>query len=190
MPRPEIVTRFPPDHGGSSSFGAVSARMTSIVSSSAATALYCCIIGRVAGPARAIVVGLLALGLVSAARAESLRSAGSFCGTAFGAVWVAKVGVPGGRATVGGDDYYFWKKRVDCHWAEQKVTFLTHALGTKYMKFANLGDFKCRAIRPSNQHVFTVRPHGVQGECWNTRPNSVARFWWRPANLPPRQKRP
>jgi hypothetical protein len=131
-------------------------------------------------------VVVLALGGVSAAAATPQRASGSFCGTLYcGAVWTATVQVPGGTTTVGGDSYWFWKKRVDCNWAEQKIAFLTHALGTKYMKFANLGHFKCRAIRPSNRHVLSIRPRGAQGECWNTRPNSVARFRWRPDNLPP-----
>lgn len=142
------------------------------------------IVGRLPRLARAIAAGVLALGVVSGAGAKPQRSAGSFCGTVDGATWVAKVQLGHQVATLADELYWVWKKRVDCDSALQKATFLTHALGTKYMKLADLGDFTCRAIRPGRRsHLLSLRPRGAQGECWNTRPNSMARFEWRPVGF-------
>ena len=144
------------------------------------------ILGRLSRLARVIVVGGLALGVVSAAGAKPpQRSAGSFCGTVDGAPWVAKVQLGHQVATLADELYWVWKKRVDCDAALEKTAFLTHALGTKYMRLGDLGDFKCTAIRPSKRsHFLLLRPRGAQGVCRNIRPNSVARFEWRPVGFP------
>jgi hypothetical protein len=132
------------------------------------------------------VVSGLALSVVSAAGAKPpQRSAGSFCGTVDGARWVAKVQLGHQVATLADELYWVWKKRVDCDSALQKTAFLTHALGTKYMRLGGLGDFKCTAIRPSKRsHFLLLKPRGAQGVCRNIRLNSVARFEWRPVGFP------
>jgi hypothetical protein len=144
--------------------------------------------------ARALVVGLLVFGLVSSAGARPQRSLGRFCGSVEGAPWMARIEdrAHGTVARFGGADYWVWRSRVDCTWAQQRVSFLSHALGTKYMKLAALGDFKCRALpstglrgpaRLTPGRVLSLRPHRARGECWNTLPGSVARFEWIAAGL-------
>jgi hypothetical protein len=132
---------------------------------------------------RALTVVVLAFALVSAAGAKPQRSLGRFCGTTDGASWAAKRQDPGApfAGNLGGNTYWVSRRRVDCDWAFHKVVFLTHALGTKYMNLANLGDFKCRTTRPpAREHILSLKPRAARGECWNTRPKSVARFDWRP----------
>jgi hypothetical protein len=138
--------------------------------------------------ARALVVVVLALALVSAAAANPQRSVARFCGSTDGAQWVAKRQDPGApfAGTLFGDSYRVWRRSVDCGWAFHKVAFLTHGLGTKYMNLANLGDFKWRTRRPpAREHILSLKPRAARGECWNTRPKSVARFEWRPTFPPP-----
>jgi hypothetical protein len=138
-------------------------------------------------------VGFLALGLVSSAGARPQHSLGRFCGSTDGAQWVARIRVGAhGEGNFVGSAYWVWKSRVDCTWAQQRVSFLSHALGTKYMKVAVLGDFKCRTLplaglrgpeRMLPGRVLSLRPRRARGECWNTRPHSVARFEWIAAGL-------
>jgi hypothetical protein len=137
---------------------------------------------------RALAVVVLALALVSAAGANPQRSLARFCGSTDGAQWVAKRQDPRApfAGTLFGDSYRVWRRRADCDWAFHKVAFLTHGLGTKYMNLANLGDFKCGTRRPpAREHILSLKPRTARGECWNTRPKSVARFEWRPAFPPP-----
>jgi hypothetical protein len=142
------------------------------------------VIGCVSRFARVIALGGLALGLVSAAGARPQRSAGSFCGTVDGATWVAKVRVGHQVMTLTDELYWVWEQRVGCYWALQTTAFLTGALGTRYMRLGELGDFKCTAIRPSRRSRFLLlRPRAAQGVCRNIRPNSVARFEWRPVGF-------
>lgn len=143
--------------------------------------------------ARTLVVGLLAFGLVSSAGAKPQHSLARFCGSIDGAQWTAKIRVnPSGTGLLVGSAYWVWRSRVDCTWAQQKVSFLSHALGTKHMKLAQLGDFKCRTLPSTNLRgpermlpgrVLSLHPRRARGECWNTRAGSRARFEWIAAGL-------
>ncbi len=86
---------------------------------------------------------------------------------------------PSGVVRYFGNAYWVWRTRVACDWAQTKAAFLTHALGTKYMKLANLGAFKCRKLPPSKD-IVSLNPGRARGECPGTKPNSTARFAWQP----------
>ena len=113
--------------------------------------------------------------------AASGSAADAGCGSVDAAPWVAKrPAATGGFFTDRGTAYWVWRRRVDCDWAQQKAAFLTHALGTKYMRLADLGPFRCRILPPPKDVVW-LRPRTAYGVCLNTKANSVARFEWRPA---------